>query len=111
MRAARKAPASMICAGSAGGCGTIFRVRVIQKRRRAVTSPECRRAAYTPVARLRRGITAGWPKSPGLGGHNALRAARCRRPIFRTSRPSAVAAAADVRMGMRGGAGGGASMP
>ena len=30
-----------------------------------------------------RGITTGWPKSVGSGGHNALRESRCRRPFRR----------------------------
>jgi hypothetical protein len=49
----RMATASMVCAGLVGWWRTIFRVRVIQERRRASTSPGRRRAACTPVARLR----------------------------------------------------------
>jgi hypothetical protein len=48
---------------------------------RAVTSPGCRRAACTPVARLRRGIASRWAVLAGSGCHDAHPAARCRRPV------------------------------
>ena len=32
------------------------------------------------MAELRRAIHSGWPKPARLGGHNALRGSRCRRP-------------------------------
>ena len=55
----REGAASIICAVSGGEW------RTIQKRRRAATSPGCRHAAGTPVARLRR---SGKIRMAGPGG-------------------------------------------
>jgi hypothetical protein len=50
----------------AGGWGCARRGgRCVHARRRAATSPGCRRAAGTRTAQLRRGIPSGWPKSAG----------------------------------------------
>ena len=57
--AVREGAASIICAVSGGEW------RTIQKRRRAATSPGCRHAAGTPVARLRR---SGKIRMAGPGG-------------------------------------------
>jgi hypothetical protein len=51
---------------------------------RAATSPGRRRAACTPVrCSCAEAMTSGWPRPVESGGHNALRAARCRRPFRR----------------------------
>jgi hypothetical protein len=52
------------------GCGRAEGTRALESQR-AATSRACRRAACTPVARLRRAITSGCPKSAGLGCHHA----------------------------------------
>jgi hypothetical protein len=62
-----------------------------QELRRAAILPGRRRAAGTLVARLRRAITSGRPKSAGSGCHNALLAPmEPPRPVAR--RPLSVAA-------------------
>jgi hypothetical protein len=91
MRAARKAPRGRRGAGRWRAHGLF--VRVSQERRRAATSPRCRRAACTRVAQSR---LATLPAAR-VGWHHALRAAR--RPAPR--RPAVRRRAAGARMGMR----------
>ena len=61
----RRARVCTVCAASVAEGGPFCEHGVIHERRRAATSPRRRRAACTHVARLRRAMTSGWPKSAG----------------------------------------------
>jgi len=62
MRAARRAPHTCFAGRRSAEGAPFSSVPCIQHRRRAATSPRCRRAACTTVARLLRAIDASCPR-------------------------------------------------